>query len=891
MAGLRTNALLPTAATFGGMLKYLRRRARLTQRALGLAVGYSEAQITRLEKNQRLPDLTALAALFIPALDLEDEPGLATQLMELAAAAREERLPGGSISFTYTHESDTADSLTGLEGGPAANLPFYLTSFIGREREIAEVQRLLYGTRLVTLTGPGGSGKTRLAIQAASGLTEPVKDGVWWVGLEALREAVLVPKAIANALDILEIPNQPLSETLANQLRTRQLLLLLDNCEHLRSACAQLSEQLLRACPGLKILATSREALGVLGETIWSVPKLSLPDISPSVSTSDLLDYESIRLFVERAQAVKADFTLTEANASAMTQICQRLDGMPLAIELAAVQVKVLSVEQVAARLDDRFKLLTRGNEAAVPRHQTLRAAIDWSYDLLTVKEQALLRRLSVFAGGCSLDAAEAVCATTHQRAKTKTKSLMPQPVVLERSEIIDLLSHLADKSLIVVEVRNAEARYHLLETIRHYSREKLVAAGEAEVIQQQHAEYFMTLVETAEPGIQSAHQKLWLDRLETELDNIRAVLTWSLAEPEAVEVGLRMVGPLYWLWVYRNYFAEGHRWAMAFLQVEARTQPISNLMADTRRASARARALYSAAGSAWFQGDFAAGNTLIEESAAIFRALGATGQKGLSYALHGWGLLWLFQGRLAEARVLEEESVQLIRELDDPWGLANTLICLGRVAIGQEDYGAARSAFEESLAICRAIGVQSHAGTSLKDLGLIAFRTGDYAAARAFLTESSDLLRKYGSKFLLSEVTLTLGQVLRYQNDYPGAKTTLRQCLTICQETGVKHIIFEALASLGGAAVAEALGEPTSLADHPPTPEHLQRAVALLAALPALQTSSGYIPSPINQAEYDRDVSAARSQLGEAAFATAWTAGQSMNLDEVIAYALHRLS
>lgn len=893
MLGVRANALPLTAATFGDMLKFLRRRARLTQWELGLAVGYSDAQITRLEKNQRLPDLTALAALFVPALGLEDEPQLVTRLMELAAAARRERLTGEDISFTYTRENDSSGAGTRLENGSAANLPFYLTSFIGREQEISDVKQALAGSRLVTLTGPGGSGKTRLAVQVASGLTRAYKDGVWWVELESLREAALVPKAIANALGILEIPNQPLSETLANQLRARQMLLFLDNCEHLVNACAQLSQQLLRTCPQLSILATSREALGLLGETVWSVPKLSLPDDPPPVSIASLLDYESIRLFVERAQAVNAGFALTKQNALPLIQICRQLDGMPLAIELTAVQVKVISIEQIAARLDDRFNLLTRGNQGAVPRHQTLRAAIDWSYDLLSAKEQVLLRRLSVFAGGCSLDAAEAVCATANRRAGTKTKLLASQSaratlVALKSGEVIDLISRLVDKSLVVVEVRNAEARYHLLETIRHYGWEKLEAAGEAKVIQQQHAEYFMALVEAAEPGIQSAHEKLWLDRLEAEHDNVRAALAWGLAEPEAVEIGLRIVGPLLWLWVDRNYLAEGSRWVMAALQAEVQTRPALDLMTYPSRAVWRAKALFSAAALAWWQGDIAASDALIEESVTIYRALGAADKKMLSYALAGWGLIRLLQGRLTEAWALEEESVSLIRELNDPYALGHTLCCFGRVAIAQEDYPAAESAFEEDLAICRSFGVRPYAGTgtALQYLGLIAFRRGDYAAAHMLLKESSDLLRESGMEFYLTEALLALGQVLRCQGNYPGARTTLQECIALCQETGIKHIIFEALAGLGGTVVAEAPAERSSA-----TIERLGPAITLLAALPALQNSGGYPPSQDNQAGYDRDVAAARALLDETAFATAWAAGQRMTLDETIAYALERLS
>ncbi|HEX9076869.1 MAG TPA: BTAD domain-containing putative transcriptional regulator, partial [Anaerolineae bacterium] len=371
-----------------------------------------------------------------------------------------------------------------IERAPAAhppsearltNLPIPLTSFIGRKREMAEGKRLIASQRLVTLTGAGGSGKTRLAIQIATDLVDAFRDGVWWVELAALTEGALVPQAVAQALGVREVPNQPLSETLVHFLHARQLLLVLDNCEHLVNACAELAIELLSVCPDLKVLATSREALGLTGEVAWPVPTLALPD-PKQVSLQDLLmQFEGIRLFVERAVVVKPDFVVTPQNARAVVEVCRRLDGIPLAIELAAARIKILTVEHIAARLDDRFNLLTTGSRTALPRQKTLRATIDWSYDLLIPETQKLFRRLSVFAGGFTLDAAEAVCTDES----------------LERSTVLKELSRLVDRSLVLVEQQDRTERYRMLETIRDYAYGKLVELSEADEIRKKHGRFF----------------------------------------------------------------------------------------------------------------------------------------------------------------------------------------------------------------------------------------------------------------------------------------------------------------------------------------------------------------------------------------------------------------
>ncbi|MGH2350225.1 MAG: LuxR C-terminal-related transcriptional regulator [Chloroflexota bacterium] len=429
---------------------------------------------------------------------------------------------------------------------PANNLPAQVSSFVGRARELAEVERLLATTRLLTLTGPGGTGKSRLALQVASTLVssgfrvpgselgqgeletrnselatpaEPAfPDGVWLVELAALPDPALVPQVVAAAVGMHRAPAQPLPAALSAHLRDTRLLLVLDNCEHLIDACVGLADTLLRACPQVRILATSRQALGITGEAVWPVPPLALPDAESLPSCDELAQYDAVRLFVERARLSQPAFDLATQDGSTLVQICRRLDGMPLAIELAAARVRLLSLEQIAARLDDRFRLLTGGSRTAPARHQTLRAAVDWSYDLLPVPERTLFNRLSVFAGGWRLEAAEAICAGG---------GVAPE-------DVLDILAHLVDKSLVVAEAPaepgpETEVRYHLLETLRAYGRERLLASGDADAAQRQHAAYYLARAQAAVPDLRSPEQVAWLDRLGDEHDNLREALRWSV--------------------------------------------------------------------------------------------------------------------------------------------------------------------------------------------------------------------------------------------------------------------------------------------------------------------------------------------------------------------------
>jgi predicted ATPase/DNA-binding SARP family transcriptional activator len=611
------------------------------------------------------------------------------------------------------------------------NLPIPLTSFIGRKREMAEVKYLLSTTRLLTLTGAGGSGKTRLAIQVATDLLDGFKDGVWWMELAALKDETLVPQVVAKALGVSEQPNQSLIETLKNFLQFRHLLLILDNCEHLIEACARLVDELLRTCPNLKILATSREILDIDGESTWRVPTLSVPDLQPVSLVNLLTEYEAILLFVERARAVKPNFALTEETAPIGAQICQRLDGIPLAIELAATRVKMLSVKQIAARLEDRFTLLTKGGRITLPRHQTLRAAIDWSHDLLPEKERILFRRLSAFAGGWTLPAAEAICTGAG----------------VEENEVFDLLSRLVDKSLVEVQPGGEEARYRMLQTVRQYSSELLLESGESGTVRNRHLDYFTRLVEAANPHLgfwlPDRDRDLWLSRFEAEYDNLRTAVRWIFetengppAGPETkAEAGLRLAGKLHWFWFARARFSEGRSWLTQLLEIG------HNVSTTTR-----AQALVTAGYMACWQGEFASGRSPLEEALTLFRQLQEG--SGIAYALHGLGVVALCEGHATLGCSLFKRSLKEAKAADDKWLTAFSLHFLAIALSYQGKYAQALSYFEEGDALREQLGGNKQGRAfSLFHLARIGRHLGDYAAARSRHAEAMLLFQQTGDR------------------------------------------------------------------------------------------------------------------------------------------------
>jgi predicted ATPase/DNA-binding SARP family transcriptional activator len=717
------------------------------------------------------------------------------------------------------------------------NLPTQLTRFIGREREIAEVTEFLASTRLLTLIGAGGCGKTRLAIQVAFNRVEAYPGGVWFVPLAALTDPALVPQTVAAALGMREEPGRPLTSTLADYLHPRTALLLVDNCEHLLTAAAQLAEELLRVCPRLQVLTTSREGLGLLGEQTYRVPSLSLPPIGSDRPDTVLL-YEAVQLFAERARLGQPAFRVTARNASAVAQVCQRLDGIPLAIELAAARVRALPVERINERLDDRFRLLTGGSRTALPRHQTLRALIDWSYDLLSEAERTLLLRLSVFAGDWTLEAAEAICAGNN----------------LDESEVLELLTPLIEKSLVQYETRDGDERYRLLETMRQYSRERLLESGQSEAVRRRHVDYYLRLAEELE----ELEQEEWLERLEREHDNLRAVLDWCQAAEDGAEAGLRLATRLRGFWGVRGYWSEGRERLVGLLA----------LTGAAAHTAARAQALNAAGLLAWRQSDLEVAHALHEESLAICQEL--DDGHGIASALSGLGLVVRGQGDYAAARRLFEEALAINCALCNQHGQAANLHWLGYVAVAEGDYAGAKTFFEEALAIYQEIGHRG--GASFRALGELALMQGDYAAARQIFEDLLRTARQLKCKLESARCLKGLGDVAHGQGDCETAKALYAESLTLCGELGFKPGIAWLLQEF--ASRASARGQP-------------ERAARLLGAADLLLATLGARFEPTLWHPSDRNVSAIQARMGEEAFAAAWAEGRALSLAEAISYAL----
>ncbi len=733
--------------------------------------------------------------------------------------------------------------MAALRDAAPNNLPADLTSFVGRRRELAEVARLLAGCRLLTLTGEGGCGKSRLALAAGRAVLNRFVDGAWVVELAALSDATLVPQAIAKALDVPEQPHVPMAGTLGRALRSKVMVLILDNCEHLLVACAQLADALLRECPGLRILVTSREPLGVPGETTWRVPSLSMPDPQQLPPHDQLVEFEAVRLFADRARSMRPEFLITANNARAVAQTCHQLDGMPLAIELAAARIRTLTVEQIAARLDDRFRLLTGGGPTVLPRHQTLRATMDWSYDLLSEPERIVLRRLSVFARGWTLEAAETVCSGAG----------------VETADVLDLLARLVDKSLVVMEPRGGEARYHLLETVRQYGRDRLRDSGELRAVFRRHRDWYRDLSEQAEPELRGPGQQYWLERLEVEHDNARAALQWSLGNGEA-RAALQMAIFLRSFWHRKGHLVEGRRWLE------------EGLRQDTPPPAVRIRALNALGHFAFFQADFASVRAALTESLVLARQ--TDDRQGLVDALSSMGGAAVFRGEFAEARSLLGESLAVSRQLGDQRGIATSVGHLGLVAADCGDYRAARSLYRDALAIFRALGDTTVCATLLHNLGHVMSAQGEHAAARALFQESLGLARGLGLKHSIAHYSANLAVVEVHEGEFVRARSLLEESLLAFRDLGDKRGICRALEGFG--ILASAQGQAA-------------RAATVLGAADSLR---GAITAPLPVSDrahyqYDRYVATACAALGEEAFAVAWAEGAAMPADGAIEYAL----
>ena len=734
------------------------------------------------------------------------------------------------------------------------NLSVQLTSFIGREKEIAEIKQALAEHRLVTLTGSGGAGKSRISLQVASDSLDQFPNGIWLVELAPLTEPDLIPQTILTAAGIQTQQGYTTLESLIDFLRQKASLLILDNCEHLIEACARLVNTLLNAAPNLKILASSREALGIKGEQAWRVPSLSAPDIKHPPPLEQLLRYESVRLFIDRAMLVQPHFLVTNENAATVAKICHRLDGIPLAIELAAARLRTLSPEQIAARLDDRFRLLTGGTRTALPRQQTLRALIDWSYDLLSENEQTLLRRLAVFSGGSVLEAAEQVC--SDESIKT--------------DDVLDLLDHLVDKSLVIVDVgQNQEMRYRYLETVRQYAREKLSERGESATYRTRHLAYFLKWVRDMEPGLRGPQQVELLNRLENEIDNLRAALEWSLDfDPES---GLQLASMLKWFWYLFNLFEEGAGW-------------LENLLGSSQKSGTEIDPLL----------------------------------KARSLSVLAWLSFWL--GNIQTTRTNLNESLKLCEQNPGQMSdliTADNLYLQGALDHGSVELSQEKLNAEKALALYQAWGNKFGIAEMSGSLFRIAFWSGDLETARHW-NETGVLIRKeLGDKDGLA-YDLTIGVVIPLsRRDYEGTKRRLTAALEACKEAPNKFSLGLALGYFGTTCLFEDntvqaldyFSQLVTLAYEKNSPnlktfgiyclalslfkqKQYRTSIQLIGALEGLKIYKLILlyDFPIIHDTFKQYLLEARGTLSEADFNAALAEGRAMTLDQATAFALKEL-
>jgi predicted ATPase/DNA-binding SARP family transcriptional activator/Tfp pilus assembly protein PilF len=843
-----------------------------TQRSL------MQALVARGSAGAALRVYQELRLLLRQELHVEPDPETTALYQQVQAQARRAQECGPSPSLSECR----------------TNLPAPVTPLIGREREIADACGRLRcaEVRLFTLTGPGGTGKTRLGLQVATELLDAFVDGVYFVSLAPLRDPKRVASTLAQALGVRETDSRPVTACLKAHLRERHLLLLLDNFEHVIGA-APLVAELLASCPRLKLLVTSRMTLHLQGEHEFPVSPLALPDRRRLPPEELLSRYAAIALFLQRALAVKPDFAITSENAPAVAEICCRLDGLPLAIELAAARIKLLPPQALLSCLfgvprargsgrteGSSLRLLVGGPRDLPARQQTLRNTIAWSYGLLGSSEKRPFRRLSVFVGGCGLDAAAAICWQEGDRDDA----------------ILAAVTSLVHHSLLRPDVDAAgEPRFGMLETIREYGQECLVESGEWDAVRRRHAEYYLALAEAAEPKLTGPDQVVWMDRLEQEHDNLRAALEY-LVETGDSEAGLRLGGALHFFWLVRGYLDEGR----------ARMARLLDLPVAPEAAAARAKVLQRSASLAWRQGDYTSARAVLEESLSISREL--DDPRGIAESLGALGYCVLCLGEVDAAGAYLSECLAISRQLGDQWGIAGALGNLGHIALDRGDHETARAFYEEGLAIRREMGNRHGIAASLQNLGTLALARGDATDARARYSEALTLNREVGNRPWEAVNLIALGEVACAQGDLEMAQTLCEEGLAISRELGDRAVTADALNTLGriacrqddyqtaGVRLKESLALCRHLAITGLVPQCLEgcaavaqaqgqsrRAARLFGAAEALRDASPAPRPAWVQAEHERRVAVVRAGLGEEAFAAAWAVGRAMTLAEAV--------
>ena len=822
---------MTTAQTIslGTLLRRYRRAAGLTQEELAAKAGVSARTISDLERGLTRRSHADTLALLADALRLTPDERAA-----FAAATRALRPEARNPDANHAAEPHYVLA--------PALVP--LTPIVGREREEAAVVHLLSQdeVRLLTLTGPAGVGKTRLALQVATAMRSAFANGVCFVPLASVSEPRLVSSTLAQAFGLHAASSATLDHTLSVYLADKEVLLVLDNFEQVVAAAPEIAA-LLAACPRLKVLATSRATLHVRGEHELAVSPLSLPDGDDHSSLGTLGRYAAVALFVQRARAVRPTFALTEANAPAVVAICRHLDGLPLAIELAAPRIKLFSPQALLTRLSHRLEMLTSGPQDMPERHHSLQTAISWSYDMLDTPEQALFRRLAVFIGGWTLDAAEAVC----------------HPAELGLA-LVQAMSSLLDKSLIQQQDDDdEEPRFGMLETIREYGLERLEEDGGLQSLRRRHAEYYLALAEAAGPQLTGPDQVAWFTRLATEHGNLRAVLQWTRENGE-IGLGVLLAGSLFRYWVARAQ-SEGRGWLEELLALDAAAE-------HAAPGEARAQALSTASYLAYRQADLDRATSLARESVALCRKLGDA--RGLTFALGTLGNARRDAGDYEEARRLHEECLALQRQAGNAVGAAIMLNDLAITAVqGYGDFEGAVALYEEALALQRSVGNRNGMAAILLNLGTDCMELHAYDRAEKLLTESLILFRELEDKGGIAYALQSLGTLRRHQGDYARSSANYAEGLRLFQMVGAKAPIAEGLEELAALAIAEGDAE---------------RAVRLYAVAETLRAAIGFPLPPVERPRFERTIARLRGMLREEGFAAAWAAGTALSLEQVLA-------
>lgn len=862
--------------SFGEWLKRQRGGRGLTQEQLAQQIGCATITLRKIESEERRPSAQIVERLS----ELFNIPQ--NEQINFLKYARGDWTKVASESAAETPWSSSTSTPK-----PKNNLPAQLTTFIGRENEIREIKKAINNYRLVTLTGSGGAGKTRLSLKVAEDLLKQL-EYIWFVELAPTTDPNYIPQTILLAIGLSERKGKTAQELISDYLHDKNTLIILDNCEHLIEASAKISDALLKHAPKLRILASSREALGVKGELAWHVPSLSLPDVNHLPELDEIVKYEAIQLFTERATLAKSNFTATKENAAFIAQICSHLDGIPLAIELAAARTKALSVEQIAARLDDRFRLLIGGSRTALPRQQTLRATIDWSYNLLADEEKKLLRGLSVFSGGWTLEAAESVCSEEGSGL-----------------DILDLLTQLVDKSLVNLQ----DSRYRMLETTRQYAREKLLDLGEDRASRNRHVNYLLDLAKHADKEIHGPHQVEWLDRLETEHANYRVALDWIITNGD-IEPALYLIGSFSGLgrfWSTRSHLSEARNW---FDKVRASPDvPLYPI--------AYATALNGMSFIGFLQSDYGFSRATAEESQRICEGLGTAGELGLAGALLAIGLsrltfgdseiarmeacyrqavaIYQARGNLWElalawfrlgvtacmrksygsARPFLEDSLSIFHEFDDAFGLGRVYREMGYLFTGQGDYDQARRMYEQGLHYDKKLHFQHAVSSSFLALGNICRILGEYDQSEGHFFESMRISREYN---LGEDNTMPfyLGSIMLHRGSYVTARIHFIEFIRINHKLGILNQVGEGL--LGLAAVAAGI-------------QQYERAARLIGAGQAIHDAMSWVMDPLDRLEIDPLIQIGREKLSDARFEALVAEGRAMTMEQAISCALEELS